>query len=82
MYDDDFQEDDLACPRCGHQTRSRDCTAFDYEEGYIDEYHDDPINYAPGEEYSKCDDCHGTGIERWCPECGWEWRGESLDAEG
>lgn len=68
---DDYDIDDLPCPACGNgHTHSRPCSAFDCEDGSIDEHHDDPINYGPGEEYSTCSECHGHGIERWCPQCG------------
>lgn len=40
------------------------------EDGWIDEYEFDPINYAEGEFQTRCRDCSGTGIERWCPGCG------------
>ncbi len=71
---DDYEIDDLPCPKCGNPfTHSRRCSAFDCEDGYIDDYHDDPINYAPGEEYSTCPECKGHGIERWCPKCGGDY---------
>lgn len=31
------------------------------EEGWVDEYDDDPINYAPGQEFRQCNQCHGNG---------------------
>ncbi len=69
--DDEYEIDDLPCPDCGNpNTHSRHCSAFNCEEGYVDEYHDDPINYAPGEEYTVCEECHGHTIHRWCPKCG------------
>lgn len=76
--EDDFDVDEIHCPKCGTNTRSRHCRALYCDDGYIDEYEDDAINFSPGESLVKCDECHGTGIQRWCPDCGWEWRGESL----
>ena len=35
-------------------------------EGDFDEYDDDPINYAPGEEFSACNECRGRGFFRLC----------------
>lgn len=68
---DDYQIDELSCPACGnHFTHSRFCSNFHCQDGYEDEYDDDPVNYAPGESYVMCDECHGHGIERWCPKCG------------
>ena len=78
MYSEDYEIDDISCPKCGTNTRSRRCSSLYCDDGEIDEYEDDPINFAEGEAYSKCEDCYGTGIERWCPDCGWQWKGESL----
>ncbi len=75
-FEDDFEIDDVGCPKCGSETRSRNCHALYCEDGYIDEYEEDAINFAPGEEFVRCNECYGTGIERWCPKCGWEWKGE------
>jgi hypothetical protein len=36
----------------------------------FDESEDDPINFMPGELYTQCAECRGTGVEVWCPECG------------
>lgn len=71
-YDDDDCFEDLPpCPKCGsHETRSRHCSAFGCDDGYCDEADDDPINFAPGEEFSLCQECFGTGRERWCAACG------------
>jgi hypothetical protein len=30
--------------------------------------YDDPLWYDEGET-EICEECHGTGIERWCPKC-------------
>lgn len=75
-FEDDFEIDDVGCPKCGSETRSRNCDALYCEDGYIDEYEEDAINFAPGEEFMRCNECFGTGIQRWCPKCGWEWKGE------
>jgi predicted RNA-binding Zn-ribbon protein involved in translation (DUF1610 family) len=77
-FGDDVETDEIHCPKCGSNTRSRFCEALSCDDGYIDEYEDDAINFAPGEIYVKCGNCYGTGIERWCPDCGWQWKGESL----
>jgi hypothetical protein len=68
---DDYTElDDRPCHVCGHwQTRSARCYELLCEDGWIDEYESDAINYLPGEEYEKCDVCQGKGYLWWCPEC-------------
>lgn len=69
--DDELDHDDMPCPACGaHEVRSRGCDAVDCEDGYIDEYEQDPLNFSPGEEYTVCSECLGTGILRWCAKCG------------
>jgi len=50
-----------------------DCTAWvpcwmACDEGYVDEYEDDPINNAPGD-MSLCSECHGEGGWIVCGEC-------------
>jgi len=72
MIDDDYEIDDGECPRCRESgcIRSRACDAIHCEDGYIDEYEEDAINYAPGEEFSVCHECHGYGVLRWCSKCG------------
>lgn len=63
-------ESDLTCPKCGHSPlHSRYCTNW-CDDGYHDEYDDDPINFIPGESLIPCQECKGTGVERWCPGCG------------
>jgi len=67
----DYDIVDHPCPKCGHEpTHVRHCQVIHCEDGYIDEHEDDAINFAPGEAYSVCQECRGTGIERWCPSCG------------
>ena len=67
---DDYELDDLTCPKCGHSPlHSRSCNGW-CNDGYLDEYDNDPINFMPGEFVFACPDCKGTGIERWCPNCG------------
>jgi hypothetical protein len=70
-YEEDFHEDLAPCPKCGStETRSRTCSSFQCDDGYCDDYEDDPINFAPGEQFSLCQECFGTGVERWCSKCG------------
>lgn len=68
---DDYQEDyDEKCPSCGHTPiRWRDCTNIHCDDGFIDLYEDDPLWYDEGD-LEVCPECNGTGIERWCPNCG------------
>ena len=68
---DDYEvEYDLSCPDCGHSPLlSRDCINLFCEDGYIEEFLDDVE--IPGTGYEvKCQECKGTGVERWCPKCG------------
>lgn len=71
---DDYDIDDLPCPACGNEiTHSMLCRECD--DGWNDEYDDDPINFTPGESYMRCRECDGEGIQRWCPKCGADyWR--------
>jgi hypothetical protein len=67
---DDYELDDTVCPRCGHEpTHSRRCINIGCDDGWIDMHNDDPLWYDPSET-ERCEECHGTGIERWCPACG------------
>ena len=71
MFEDDYELDDEACPKCGHSpTHSRRCAQMGCEDGYIDMHeYDDPLWYDEGEE-EMCRECYGTGVEKWCPSCG------------
>ena len=70
---DDYNINDTPCPKCGNgYTHDRPCQGMNCDDGYCDEYEDDPINFAPGEEYTECEECHGTGWEHWCPKCGYD----------
>jgi len=40
-------------------------------EGYFDEYEDDPITYDPGD-LSLCSECHGNGGWTLCGECNFD----------
>jgi hypothetical protein len=79
MTDDYEIDDDTPCPACCNGcTHSRSCGESNCEDGGIDEYEDDPINFAPGEEFRTCPECHGHGIVRWCPKCGADyWRAKA-----
>lgn len=67
-----FEQDfELNCPRCGHSPlHNRDCTELLCNDGFIDDYNDDPINFFEGESEHLCPECNGTGVEWWCPNCG------------
>lgn len=62
-YEVDFDD---TCPACGAQrTHWRYCGHC--EDGYIDL---GELDWQDEGEYQLCLECYGTGIERWCPECG------------
>lgn len=68
-YEQDYEE---CCPKCDHSPiHYRDCTEFHCDEGYIDENNLDPINFTEGESLIICGECYGSGIEQWCPKCGY-----------
>lgn len=46
---------------CGSEMEWTECYSLGCDNGFVDEYDDDPINYAPGEEFSKCRVCDGKG---------------------
>jgi hypothetical protein len=64
----DVEYTDRKCVRCGNFLSRRPCDNPDCEDGLIDEYASDPINFEPGEECHQCPDCDG-GHVYWCPTC-------------
>lgn len=73
----DYDIYDLYCPKCQCNTHSRDCTEWGCEEGFHDESEEDYCE--PGTIMVKCQECNGTGIERWCPQCGENLSGYKFD---
>lgn len=74
MFDDEIEDEyDTTCPKCGHSPiRSCRCQAMGCDDGWIDMHeYDDPLWYDEGEE-EMCEECSGTGVERWCPKCGFD----------
>lgn len=83
MHELDYEITDEECPKCGeYDVRTRFCDSIGCEDGYRDEYDDDPINYSPGEMYSVCTECHGYGVLRWCAKCGHDLNSEVTATEG
>ena len=70
---DDIEYCDDPCPRCGKMMYYQECTAPHCDNGVIDCYEDDPINYSRGEAYEICPECHGHGRHIWCPHCGHDY---------
>lgn len=58
-YDDDDPQF-TTCPICGGEMEWADCWNG-CDDGYFDEYETDAINYAEGEEFTPCGECHGNG---------------------
>lgn len=52
--------DPPTCPTCGGELEWVECDEC-CGDGEIDEHTDDPINFAPGEEYRFCYLCKGQG---------------------
>ena len=77
---DGYGDADEVCPHCGHSPiRWEDCSVIGCEDGFIDMHeHDDPLWYSPGEE-EMCLECQGTGIVKWCPNCGRDPREKRAD---
>lgn len=74
---DFFYDYDNPCPKCGHEpTHYRDCSELGCEDGAIDESEEDFC--LPGTVLVSCETCHGTGIEQWCPKCGYEFRNKDF----
>jgi hypothetical protein len=73
----DYELDDLECPNCWHSTHSRDCTEITCEDGDIDESEEDYL--MPGTNIVQCNTCLGTGVERWCPNCGKDLIGHKFE---
>lgn len=74
---DEYDWSDEACPKCSHElTHTKPCDNWPCDDGYCDEHEEDPINFAPGEAYTVCRECRGTGHLRWCPACGHDLNSE------
>ena len=73
----------IRCPKCGSEPVLRkNCHELHCENGYIDEYDNDPINFAMGEIEYPCPECEGSGQIVWCRSCGhqirpWEIKNET-----
>ncbi len=68
MSDNYDIDDELQCPNCGHSPlHSRRCDNIHCYNGFIDESDEDYCK--EGTVMVPCDECQGTGIERWCPKC-------------
>lgn len=75
-------DDETSCPKCGHSPiHYRNCQELMCNEGWMDEHDDDPINFAPGESEYPCQECRGTGTEKWCPKCGENLSGHNDEEE-
>ncbi len=74
MDDDRIEDDDEACPNCGHSpTRRCPCGAIGCDEGFVDMHeYDDPLLFDEGEE-EPCRECRGEGYHHWCSNCGWDF---------
>lgn len=81
MFDDDIEEIEATCPKCCHHPiKRKDCDNLGCNEGYCDEYDDDPINFPQeGECIYKCSECKGTGAVIWCPSCGADLTGMKIE---
>ena len=69
-------DSDVYCPKCKHSPlHYRSCSNLYCEDGSYEEFLDDLE--IPGTGYDHvCEDCKGTGVEWWCPECGAELSGD------
>lgn len=56
------------CANCGAFLDWVDCWNG-CDDGWFDEYEDDAINFAPGEEYRQCSQCEGKGGWLVCGNC-------------
>ena len=67
--DDDYQIDtERPCPFCGNPAiHWQHCNVC--EDGYINRYEEDPLWYDE-DDASCCPECHGYGVQMWCPKCG------------
>lgn len=67
----DYEHTEGPCKFCDHSPlHTRRCDEVGCDEGMMDEYDDDAINYAPGEDLYPCPECKGRGCLTWCPKCG------------
>jgi hypothetical protein len=70
---EDYDICDDPCEKCGHpETRRRDCTEIDCDDGYYHDCMEDCCNCLNPEPNRRCDECGGHGVVMWCPHCGWE----------
>ncbi len=60
------------CPVCQSELEWTECWKG-CDEGFFDEYDEDPINFSPGESLIECEECHGEGGYLQCPSVDEEW---------
>jgi RecJ-like exonuclease len=73
-------DDDCRCSNCGHSPiHFRTCQELGCEEGWFDESEEEYC--LPGTVMAMCQECNGTGIEKWCPKCGKNLSGLELECE-
>lgn len=67
-----YEFDETTCPRCGYcPTNRQPCTQISCDEGWINLFDEDPLWYDE-DDVEICTNCHGTGIEHWCSNCGFD----------
>lgn len=70
MSDDYELDGEVECPYCGHSPlHYRYCIEFGCENGFREVFFDD-IEIEGMGDIVECEECHGTGVEWWCPNCG------------
>jgi DnaJ-class molecular chaperone len=71
-------DDELSCPACGHSPlHSRRCSNIHCQGGSVDESDEDYM--LEGSVLVICEECKGTGVERWCPKCGENLSGHEFE---
>ena len=75
---EDYEEDyEVYCPLCNYTPlHNRYCQEFGCEDGFVEKYFDD-IEIEGMGDMVECEECHGTGVEWWCPKCGANLSGNS-----
>jgi DnaJ-class molecular chaperone len=68
MAHDDEESGPSTCPTCGADMEWESCWVC-HGDGEFDLYDEDPVNFAEGVAFEKCEECDGLGGYLVCPEC-------------